>query len=462
MNNKFDELKRNTIIIAIANLGSKIMAFVLAPLYSYNMTTSQYGTMDLINSTIGLVLPFVCLDVYEATFRYSSDDNYNKKKVLSTSLVISIPGIIICLIISGLGNFFSIRLGASYWVIVCLCVILGAINFVIAQFLRGSNKMLLFAMSGIVSSLALLVSNLVFLMQLQMGLKGWLLSFFVSKMVETAYLCIASNITKYFSITNANKIYAKEFIKFCLPLMPTTTMWWIMNLSDRYMLAFFLGSSATGIYAVANKLPGLLSIFENIFYQAWQTTAINNHNSNDRDMMYSKVFNNYFSFIIIGLLGILIVSKPLILILFAKDYEEAWVYIPVLVLGVVIHALNGNLGSLYSVFRDTKGALYSTILGAMTNILLNIIFIPLMGIMGAALTTLIGYIVTLIYRWIDTKKFVNIVMNYKEMLVLWALVGAQLFLYYQSGIWSYVLRVIILIVPMIIKKDLLISFLKRG
>ena len=75
-----------------------------------------------------------------------------------------------------------------------------------------------------------------------------------------------SNCRDYFRLKYYDKKYAKEFLKFCLPLMPTATMWWIMNLSDRYMLAFFLVASATGIYAVANKIPGLLSVFENIFY----------------------------------------------------------------------------------------------------------------------------------------------------------------------------------------------------
>ncbi|GEA30035.1 oligosaccharide flippase family protein [Clostridium diolis] len=459
MNKNYNELKRNTIIIAIANMGSKIIAFILAPLYSYFMTVAQYGIMDLINSTMGLVLPLLCLDIYEATFRYSNDKKYDKKKVFSSSFVISLPGILVCFMIP----FFTFRFDFSqqYIIIVCICAILGSINFIMAQYLRGSDKMFLFALSGVVSSVSLLFSNCVFMVLLNQGLYGWLLSFLISKIVETIYLGIACKITKNFSVHAIDRKYMKEFIKFCLPLLPTATMWWIMDLSDRYMLTFFMGTTATGIYSVANKLPNILSIFENIFYQAWQTTAINSIDNNDRDRLYSDVFNNYLSVMVVGLLGILVITKPMILVLFAEEYASAWLYVPLLILSVVLHALNGNLGSLYSVFKDTKGALYSTLIGAVTNIILNIIFIPVLGIMGAALNTLLGYFVTIVYRWFDTKKFANITLNIRELYIYVLLVGIQLFLYYISGIWSYIVRCIILIVLLISKRNLFLKMLKK-
>lgn len=164
---------------------------------------------------------------------------------------------------------------------------------------------------------------------------------------------------------------------------------------------------------------------------------------------------------VVGLLGILVITKPMILVLFAEEYASAWLYVPLLILSVVLHALNGNLGSLYSVFKDTKGALYSTLIGAVTNIILNIIFIPVLGIMGAALNTLLGYFVTIVYRWFDTKKFANITLNIRELYIYVLLVGIQLFLYYISGIWSYIVRCIILIVLLISKRNLFLKMLKK-
>ena len=82
----YNELKRNTIIIGISNIGSKAISFILAPLYSYYLSTSQYGTMDLITTTVGLIMPLLCLDIFEATFRFASDKKYNDKVVFSSSM----------------------------------------------------------------------------------------------------------------------------------------------------------------------------------------------------------------------------------------------------------------------------------------------------------------------------------------------------------------------------------------
>lgn len=176
---------------------------------------------------------------------------------------------------------------------------------------------------------------------------------------------------------------------------------------------------------------------------------------------YSNVFNNYLVILLIGVLGILLIGKPFVIILFENSYNNAYLYIPILIMGVVIHALNGNLGSLYSVFKNTKGALYSTAIGALTNVVLNCIFIPYIGIMGAAITTLIGYIVTLVYRWIDTKKFVSIVLEKKQIFLMTLIVILQAVLYYIPGTASYIIRTIIVLSVLWKYRKVLLSVLKK-
>lgn len=459
MNKEYKELRKNTLIIAIANLGSKIISFILAPLYSYYMSVSQYGTMDIITSTVTLVAPFVILDVYEATFRYANDPNYDNRKVLSTSVAFCIPGLLLCgclYIISSCGSIFP-----SYFGAVCICIMATVVNYVLKQYLRGIGKMAYFASSGIIGAISLLICNYIFLVYLRMKLDGWLYSFLISRIIETIYLLAVTKFINVFSFKAISKEYMQEFIRFCIPLMPTAIMWWIMSLSDRYMLAYFMGTAATGLYAVANKLPNLLSVFENIFYQAWQTTAISTSNHTDKEVIYSSVFNNYLIVMMIGMLGVLVIGKPMVVILFEKTYSQAYLYVPVLIAAVVLHAINGNLGSLYTVFKNTKGALYSTIIGAMTNVILNCIFIPYFGVMGASLTTLLGYLFTLIYRWFDTKKFVKIVLDKKKLSIMGLLVLISFCFYYVNGVVSYSIRIIILLYALIKNAKLLMSVLKR-
>ena len=260
LNKQYDELKRNTIIIAIANVGSRAINFVLAPMYSYYLSTEQYGTMDLIVTAIGLITPLVCLDIYEATFRITSDKNSDKRIVFSSSFLFTIGLTIIVL-----GIIFLVTYDSMIISIALLGAALESNIGVLSQFARGIGKMKIFAFSGIANSLIIFLLNIFFLVILQHGLYGWAIGYLVAKFLVCIFLFVAINGWKFFSIKKISKSFYIEAFKYALPLIPTTTMWWIMNVSDRYMILYYIGASANGIYAVANKLPALLSIFENNF-----------------------------------------------------------------------------------------------------------------------------------------------------------------------------------------------------
>ena len=455
----YSELKRNTIIIAISNLGSKAISFILAPLYSYYMTTAEYGTMDLITTTVGLLFPFVCIDIFEATFRFANDQKYNEKTVLSTSLFIW-GGENIIIWVSVL--IFAILYKFSLIILVCIfSASLDSIYQILAQFARGRGKMKIFALSGIVNSIVLLFLNIIFMIFLSYGLNGWIISFVVAKLLAVWYLSISINIFENVKIKYIDKTFLKEAIKFCLPLMPSASMWWIMNASDRYIISFYLGVSATGIYAVANKIPVILSVFENVFYQSWQTTAINTMNTEDRDKVYSLVFLKYFQILTVGVIAILLFLKPLIIYLFAKEYHYAWISAPILLICVMFHALAGNLGTLYTVFKNTTGALKTSAIGAGVNIILNLLFIKFFGMNAAAWTTLAAYIVVLIIRWYDISKNVQLKIPIFDVSVYIFGLMCSLVLYYIDNYFTYVFKILIFVFILYRSKNIILGIIRK-
>lgn len=456
---QLNELKRNTIIIAIANLGSKAISFILAPLYSYYLTTSEYGTMDLITTTAALLMPLLCLDIYEATFRFASDNDYDEKVVFSSSFSLSFSfSVLAVIIVSLLKLFFQVPDLATFSI---FAAAIDANYFVLSQFARGKGRMKVFAFSGVVNSLFTLGLNAIFLVLMHLGLYGWMVTYIIAKLIACLYVFVRIRAWNSFSFKYIDKAFYKEAVKYALPLLPTTSMWWVMNASDRYIITLYMGTAANGIYAVANKMPSLLSVFENIFYQAWQTSSINALEDKNRDKFYSGVFQNYFSILALGVLGLLLILKPLTIHLFAREYESAWMCTAILVIGVMFHALGGNLGTLYGTFKSTKGALITAIIGAVTNTVLNFVFIPHFGIMAAATTTLVGYIAVLLYRWWDVKKFVRLTIS-PVFVVFWlALIAVQFVLYYWEGLISYGIRAVIVVLGFYLNRDLILRILKR-
>ena len=456
---QYKELKKNTILIGISNLGSKAIGFVLAPLYSYYLSTSEYGTMDLITTTAGLLLPILCLDIYEATFRFASDKEHNDKTVFSSSFTLTALMAFIVLALIGILNVFvTVPVVVSFSVI---SAAIDAIYMVLSQFARGQNKMKVFAFSGVVNSIFLLGSNAVLLFILRYGLYGWMTSYIVGKIIACVYIVWSGKSFSFFSIKAISKDFYNEALKYSLPLLPTAMMWWVMNASDRYMIAFFMGTAANGIYAVANKMPSFLSVFENVFYQAWQTSSINAIEDKNRDKFYSEVFKKYFSVLALGVLGLLLILKPMTLKLFAHGYEDAWLSTSILVIAVMFHALSGNLGTLYVTFKNTKGALVTSTIGAVTNTVLNWFLIPHGGLIAAATTTLIGYIIVLLYRWWDVKKFVKLTIKPSFVASWLAVICIQFGLYYVDGICSYAIRLVIVLVAMWVNREIIVKIVKR-
>lgn len=454
------ELKRNTLIIGIANIGSRAISFILAPLYSYYLSTSEYGTMDLITTTAGLIVPLLCLDIYEATFRFASDDSYDDKVVFSSTFSLSFfISLLAVAIVSVLKAFFPVPELIPFSI---YAAAIDANYAVLSQFARGRGSMKVFAFSGVVNSLVTLGFDLLLLVFMRYGLYGWMVAYLLAKVAACVYVFIRIRAWKFFSLKKLDKGFYKEAIKYGLPLLPTSSMWWVMNASDRYMVALFIGTAANGIYAVANKFPAVLSVLENIFYQAWQTSAINALDDKNKDKFYSNVFKNYLIVLTMGVLGLLIVLRPAVVYLFEKNYQSAWVVSPILVIGVMVHALGGNLGTLYTVNKKTVGALKTAAAGAGTNLVLNYIFIPKYGLIAAATTTLIGYFVVIFYRWIDIKKYFRLSAPVTNIIESSIFLLVQLILYFNTSIISYVIRVCVCILYCFLHRDIVNKILRRS
>ena len=253
-------------------------------------------------------------------------------------------------------------------------------------------------------------------------------------------------------------------MKYCIPLIPNGIMWWVVNMSDRYMLLWLIGKAANGLYATANKIPSIISLITNIFFQAWQLTVIEENKSDDNESYFSKVFNYFFiiSFLINSL--VLFVSKPIVFIFLSKEFVDTWKYVPFLLISVIFSGFSGFLGTYYAMVKKTKGAMISTIIAGISNIIINLLLIPRIGINGAAISTMISMLILWIVRVIDTRKFVKMKYDVKKIIITLIISTLQIALYYFNIKYAYIGQVICIILIILIYwkeiKDIL-NFMKK-
>ena len=187
-------------------------------------------------------------------------------------------------------------------------------------------------------------------------------------------------------------------ITYSLPLIPNSLMWWVMDASDKFIITYFLGVNANGIYAISKKLPTIIDTFHSIFNQAWQISAIEEADSANSVEFTSNVYKIYTYLLFLIVSGLLVVSRIVVEYLLSSSYYESWKYIPFLLLSVSFSSLSGFLSANFIANEKTSIIFKTTLYGAVVNTILNFILIPFIGINGAAIATMASYYMVLIIR----------------------------------------------------------------
>lgn len=441
--NVYKKLVNNSLVFAVGNLGTKLIIFLLLPLYTSYLTKSEFGLVDLFTTTLSCLIPIFTLSIFDSVLRYAMDKNYDKQAVLINSIVVTLCGFILSILFYPI--FINILPFDNLIIYFYLILFFQSINSTLTQYVRAQGKIRLFAVSGIINAFILLVCNVIFLMGYHMGIIGYLISLIFANIITFLFLIIKGKLRYSFKVSKINVKLTKEMLLYSIPLIPNALMWWIMGLSDRYIITYFLGLSATGIYAVANKIPSVLNMINSIFFQAWQMSAIEEYDSKDKSKFFSNVFN-VFSIVMLVSTSIILVNLKLIIKFFVADnYYEAWEYVPFLLLGVVFSSFSGFLGTNYIAAKKTKGVFKTSVIGAIINIIVNVILIPKIGINGASIGTMVSFGAIWILRVIDTKTFVDISINYKKIGLTFIALIIQIKLLYMNLSYEYFFQIIILL-----------------
>jgi O-antigen/teichoic acid export membrane protein len=185
-------------------------------------------------------------------------------------------------------------------------------------------------------------------------------------------------------------------LKFSLPLIPTVVFWWVTNVSSRYIVGYMLGSDANGLYAVSYKIPTIIILFSGIFIEAWQMSAVTEEQN--REAFFTKVFAAYQAVVFLAASALIVLSKIITTILVAPSFFESWRYIPFLVMSTTFSCFVTFLGSVYMVEKKSIISLVTTLVGAVINVMLNLLLIPVVGVNGAAFAMFASYFVVFILR----------------------------------------------------------------
>lgn len=394
----------------------------MMPVYTYSLSTGEYGNFNLLVQTANLLMPVITVGMSQAIIRFGVDRGYKRSDVFSTSFYATALAFLGLLCFSPLLGMLGF-IGNYLWLLI-LYILMSCFRQICSQFTRAKGATKLFALDGMISTFTNCLFTIVFLLGFHMGVTGALLAVILSDFLSIVFLFWAASLYKYLRLRGISPITQLGMLKFALPLIPTQIFWWIVSVSDQYLVAFMISDSANGIYAAAYKVPTILMVVATIFMDAWQISAVQENNA-DRARFFSKVFNAYQTIMLFASACLIPFSKLLTKILTSDAYYESWRYIPFLIIATAFCNLVNFTGSVYMVEKRSVASLVTTIMGAVINCGLNVILIPLWGIQGAAVATFISYFAVFVIRVIHTRQFIHIHFNTLRFSVNVILILAQ-------------------------------------
>ncbi|MEQ3458730.1 oligosaccharide flippase family protein [Enterococcus cecorum] len=417
-------LVKNTAILAIGQLSSKVFTFLLLPVYTSLLTPNDFGKIDAVQTVISLLLYFVTLQIENAIFRflieYRNKENIQISYVTSASVVLLVMvGISITLII--LLNYIFMF---PYIKLIIALILIQSLYLFISNLARGLGKNVDYSIASFLITVSSLISNILMIVIFKYGAVSILLSIVISNLIGFIYLFYRVKIWKLIKFENIDIIKINEMLRYSLPLIPNAISWWIANMSDRLIVIYFLGTMYNGIYAAANKIPTIYTTIFVVFNTAWAESVSLAINDSDRNNYIESMMNNSFKLFSFINMGIILCVSIFFDYLIGNQYSEAYNQIFILLLAIFVNSLCSLLGGILGGLKNTYVIGWTTVIGAIINAIINIIFIKIIGLYAASISTLISYIIIYLFRHFSVRKTVpykisrSYLISYFLMLVL--------------------------------------------
>lgn len=398
--NKFKLFVENFLVYGLGGIMSGIIQLVMIPIVIRMMPdSSYYGISDLSNTVVQFASAIAVMGMYDAMYRmfFEKDDEQYKKRICSTALVftfgMSLLVFIIMLICKDLiaELFFKNKELAYVIYLSAMATLVGATNSIISAPTRMENKRKVFLISNAASHI------ISYSISIPMLLAGqYIIALPLAGIVSGVTVEIVFGILnrKWFSPKLFDAGMLKKLLAIAIPLMPNFLIYWLFNSCDRLMIANILNIGEEGVYSVGSKLGLASQLIYTAFAGGWQYFAFSTMKEKNQVRSNSMVFEYLGVISFAATAFICAVSYMLYKLIFPEEYLRGYIISPYLFLAPLLQMLFQVAGNQFLVVKKTYPNMFILLSGAVINVLLNLLLIPKIGIEGAAVATLIGYVVS--------------------------------------------------------------------
>ncbi len=424
-------LLKNTGIIAVGGMATKLAQFLLLPLYTSVLTTGEYGTVDYINTIALFCVPAVSLLMDEALFRFLIDcrtDAERCRAVTCSCAVAACGAVLFCL--AALTVWLVWRPANLLWV--AAIVLAGVLLQMTSALLRGFGETASYTVMNFLASLSTIVLNVIFIAVLHWGVAGMLSATAVSQGAVAVAFLVGKRAWRYLDPSALDRDYARGLVRYSLPLIPNKVSWTVMNMVDRLIIMNSLGAGPAGVYAVAYRFPGAMDTVYGFFYMSWKESSARALGAEGDESAFYDAVHRALSRFMMAVVLVMTALMPTVYALLIEDsYREGLLYVPILLLATYYSNMSGFYGGVFTAHRDTKIMGTTTVVSALLCLVLCLVLIPHLGLYGASLATLAATFTVNEYRRAKVARYARLGRDLRGRAAALAGLTATFALYYS-------------------------------
>lgn len=390
----------NFLVYGLGGVISKITPLIMVPIVTRLMPdTSYYGISDMSNTVVSFGSALAVMGIYDAMYRmfFDKEDEEYKESVCSTAFIFTfLTSVAVFLIMILAKSFIADKFFGDtqyeYLVYIsAIAILVGATNTIVSAPTRMQNKRKVFLIMNTVTPILSYSISIPLLLTGHYIIALPLAGMIAAILGELVFLFLNRT---WFNIRKANFTYLKPLLAIGIPLLPNFLIYWIFNSSDKLMITNLMGTAATGIYSVGAKLSNASQLIYMAFAGGWQFFAFSTMKEENQVESNSKVFEYLGVISFTCTVFVFALAEPLYQVLFTGEYVNGYIISPYLFLAPLLQMLFQVACNQFLVVKKTWPNLFILSGGAVVNVFLNLYLIPMIGIEGAAIATLIGYTIS--------------------------------------------------------------------
>ena len=409
---------RNLGIYAVGSIGSRLMTFLLVPIYSFFIAPSEFGYYDICFAAIMLMVPVISMQLREGAFRFLLDTTADdeRTRVVTFAMVAMLRNICACLVL-GVAAHLMFDIRCMWYTLVFACVF--SVFEVVQQMLRGLGHNKLFAGCGILSSFLIFAISVPLVVWADMGIEGVFLGNIAARVIAMLFAEWRVGVFRNYMRSDVDyRAVGREIMRFSYPLVLVNLIVILIASGNRFFIEHFLGLHDNGLYAVAVKFAAILEAMTLIINQTWQETAIRQYGDTDRDAFYSKILNAYLWLLVALVVGISYGARLIYGYIVGAEYQESmWLVYP-LVLSSMILAVILFYDMGYQCSKNTSRQLPCLIVALVISLVTNYLFTIWWGLYGILASINVTYLFMLVYKMIDTRRYMRLRIEPRSVVML--------------------------------------------